>query len=234
MSCEKYKSRLLDFALGAEEADLRAHLDACPSCRAELAAQRALLEKIDRGVAAMVSGEPSGDFAAHVRRRIAENAHAPRPWFADWMPVTAAALALVVLVGVLSIGGPPRPPQSAQVTPPVQESRPPRLPQMAKQAPPIAPAANSSEQRAIRTPRPPQSAANREPEVLVPRGEMVAVTRLLNANWSGKADGATLMAAAVPTAELLKPLTKLELNISPLQIELLEEEAKSRGSSENR
>jgi hypothetical protein len=40
MSCEKYKSRLLDFALGAEEADLRAHLEAwlrrCPESPPEI------------------------------------------------------------------------------------------------------------------------------------------------------------------------------------------------------
>ena len=45
------------------------------------------------------------------------------------------------------------------------------------------------------------------PEVLVPRGEMAAVMRLYSASWNGQADGASLMAAVVPTTELLKPLT---------------------------
>jgi len=226
MSCEQYKSRLLDFALGAEDADLRAHLDGCPSCRAELEVQRGLLDKIDRGVAAMVSGEPSGDFAAHVRRRIAENAQAPRPWFVGWIPVTVAALALVVLVGVLTIGLPPRPPQSAQVTPPTpvapveKKQDVPRETAIVPRPPQGGQLASLQEPRVrIGQPqRPPQSAANREPEVLVPRGEMAAVMRLYEANWNGKADGASLVAQLPPMEDSLKPMAFDELRIPALQI----------------
>jgi hypothetical protein len=233
MSCERFKTRLVDFALGAEDVELRAHLDACAPCRAELEAQRALLASIDRGLASLVSEEPSGDFAAHVRHRIAENASAPHPWFAGWMPVTAAALALVVLVGVLAIGRPPRPPQSAGVTPPA----PVAPTEKARAAAPPNAVRTAAPPSVARGPRPPhegQMAANREPEVLVPRGEMAAVMRLYDASWNGQADGASLMAAAIPTSESLKPLTTPELKISPLVIERLDEEGKPRGSSENR
>jgi hypothetical protein len=235
MSCEGYKSRLLDLALGAEDASLRAHVDACPSCHTEFDAQLALLEKIDRGVASLVAPEPSGDFAAHVRRRIAEQAAIPRNWFSGWLPLAATtAVALILLAIVFNLGRPPRPPQSAQQTPPAQDSRPSKSPQIAKQAPLIAPAANSSDLRAIRTPRPPQSAANREPEVLVPRGEMAAVMRLYNANWAGKADGESLTAAAIPTSDFLKPWTTPELKIAPLEIVPLVDEGKPKSNSENR
>jgi len=244
MSCEQYKSRIADFAAADVAAafrpadvpsgpDLAAHLKSCASCRAALDAQRSLLASIDRGLASLVAGEPAGDFAAHVRRRIAENAAAPSPWFAGWLPVTAAALALVVLVGVLTIGRPPRPPQSAGVTPPVpiapaEKPREAAPPEAARTEPPRSVAIGH------RPPRPGQMAANREPEVLVPRGEMAAVMRLFNANWSGKADGASLTAAAIPTTEFLKPLATAELKIAPLEIAPLVGEEKPKGSLEDR
>jgi negative regulator of sigma E activity len=235
MSCERFKTRLLDFALGADDPEFRDHLNSCSTCRAELDAQRALLEKIDRGVATLVAGEPSGDFAAHVRRRIAEQAAAPRKWFSGWLPLTAAAaVALVVLLLVLNLGRPPREPQSAQETPPAQDSRPPKQPQLARQAPPVPAPANARGPRAIRRPHEGQMAANREPEVLVPRGEMAAVMRLYEANWNGKADGASLTASAIPTSEFLKPWITPELKIAPLEIAPLVEEGKPIGSLENR
>jgi hypothetical protein len=230
MSCERFKTRLLDFALGAEDFELGAHLDACASCRAELDTQRALLASIDRGVASLVQGEPSGDFAAHVRRRISESAATPRRWYAGWQPITAAALALVVLVGVLTIGRPPRAPQSAGVTPPAPPEK------SGAAAPPntVHTAAPPSVAHGPRPPRGGQMAASRGPQVLVPRGEMAAVMRLFNANWEGKADGASLMAEIIPTAEFLKPLTTAQLKIAPLEIAPLAEEGKPKGSSENR
>ncbi|MBI1750818.1 MAG: hypothetical protein HY234_05825 [Acidobacteria bacterium] len=244
MSCEQYKSRIAVVAAAFRPAsstpsnavpdlDLAAHLAACPACRAEFDTQRALLASIDRGLASMVAGKPAGDFAAHVRSRIAQEGIAPRPWFAGWLPVTAAALALVVLVGVLTIGRPPRLPQSTRVTPPAPVA-PAEKPHAT--APPEVPRTEAPTTVAAgrRPPREGQSAANREPEVLVPRGEMAAVMRLFNANWEGKADGASLMAAAMPTTEILKPLATPELKISPLEIERLDEKGKPKGSSENR
>ena len=205
MSCERFKTRLLDFALGAEDAALRSHIDACSSCRAELDAHRALVSSMDRGVASMAAGEPSGDFAAQVRRRIAQEGGAPRPWFSAWLPITAAAaLVLVAFVALLTIG---RPPQTVRVTPPAlvaPTGKPPGA--VRTEAPPLVAADRRPSRGRL-------SAAKREPEVLVPRGEMAAVMRLYNATWNGQADGASLMAAAMPTSEFLKPLPTSELKI---------------------
>jgi hypothetical protein len=232
MSCERFKTRLADFALGAEDVEFGAHLNGCADCRAALDAQRALLASIDRGLASLVAGEPSGDFAAHVRRRIAENASAPRPRFASWLPVTAVALALVVLVGVLTIGRPPRPPQNAVVTPPAQVA--PSEKAGAVAAPTVTPAEPPRAVAIGRPPRPPQFAANREPEVLVPPGEMAAVMRLYEANWNGKADGASLVAEARSVSDSLKPMAIAVLKIPALEVEPLEAGEKPKGSSENR
>ena len=77
-------------------------------------------------------------------------------------------------------------------------------------------------------------AINREPEVLVPRGEMVAVLRLFNANWSGKADGASLTAQVPPMSEKLKPLIIAELKIPALEVVPLEGGEPPKGPTENR
>ncbi|MCL5288693.1 MAG: hypothetical protein M1453_11960 [Acidobacteria bacterium] len=252
MSCENYKLRIADaaaaletvapgFSLSREESrdpasaifdsELAAHLQKCAACRAAFEKHVALFVSIDRGLAAMVAPEPSGDFAAHVRRRIAEKNAAPRPWFAGWQFISGAAvLVLVVLVGVLTIGRPPRPPQSARVTPPaivVPAEKSPKAAVSAETQP-----LRAEVPRAIRPQRGGHSAVIREPEVLVPRGEMVAVTRLLNANWSGKADGASLTAIAAPMSEVLKPMTIEELKIPALEVVPLESAAPPKGSPE--
>jgi hypothetical protein len=232
MSCERFKTRLVDFALGAEDVELRAHLDACASCRAELEAQRALLASIDRGLASMVAGVPAGDFAAQVRQRIAQQGVAPRQWFAGWMPVTAAALALVVLVGVLTIGRPPRPPQTAEVKPPAQVAPSEKAGAVAGAK--VTPAEPPRTVAIGRPPHPLQSATLREPEVLVPPGEMAAVMRLYEANWNGKADGASLVAEARSVSDSLKPMAIAVLKIPALEVEPLEAGEKPKGSSENR
>jgi len=234
MICDRFKTRLEDFALGAEDPELCAHVDSCASCRAVLDTQRALLDSIDRGLTSMVAGEPAGDFAAHVRQRIAQEGITTRPWFAGWLPITATALALVVLVTFLMLRRDHAPTESVKETPPAQTARPPREPQLAQKAPEISVPSSASGPRMIRPPRPPQPAALREPEVLVPRGEMAAVMRLFHANWEGNADGASLMAAAIPTTESLKPLTTAELKILPLEIVPLAEEGKPNGSSDHR
>jgi hypothetical protein len=234
MSCERFRTRLVDFALGAEDVEFGAHLDACASCRAELDAQRSLLASIDRGLASMVAGEPAGDFAAHVRRRIAENASAPHPWFAGWLPVTVAALALIVLVSFWMIRRPDAPPERAKETPPAQTARPPREPQSAQVTPAVPAPSNAGGPRTIRPPRPPQSAANREPEVLVPRSEMEAFLRFYQPVRDGQADASSLMARATLASEPIRPLTTTALEISLLEIEPLTEEGRQKGSSERR
>jgi hypothetical protein len=190
------------------------------------------LASIDRGLATLVAEKPAGDFAAHVRQRIAQEGVTTRPWFAGWMPVSAAALALVVLVGVLTIGRPPRPPRTADVTPPAQVAP---IEKAGAVAPPeVTP---TEPPRTIAIGRPPRRgtmAVHREPEVLVPRGEMAAVILLYNANWNGKADGASLTAQVAPMSENLKPLIIAELKIPALEVVPLESGEQPKGPSENR
>ena len=96
MVCTEYQERINELALakfgasfgatrsgatpaanGGTESDasLAQHLAACAGCRAELDQRRALLARIDSGVAAMVAVEPSPSLAVLVRQQIAEEKH---------------------------------------------------------------------------------------------------------------------------------------------------------------
>jgi anti-sigma factor RsiW len=103
---------LLDYASGALTAprrrELEQHLDTCPACRELAAAQKELWRTLD----AWEAPEPSPDFDARLRARLAAGP-APRwrAWFArlPW-PAAAGAAAAAVLGLILWRGGPePRP-----------------------------------------------------------------------------------------------------------------------------
>ena len=56
MACEGFETRLIERAVADTDPALTAHLAQCADCRAELAAQSALQERITNGIAAMVAG----------------------------------------------------------------------------------------------------------------------------------------------------------------------------------
>ncbi|HKC10506.1 MAG TPA: hypothetical protein VKI41_00460, partial [Vicinamibacteria bacterium] len=114
MACERYQSDLREAALGEPlSAELESHLEACPSCRAELREEQALLRAIDQGLAAGLGIEPSAAFPARVRRAV-ENDRV-----GSWLPLAAGVAALAVGVGLLIRGaGNDRPlPEPALLTP---------------------------------------------------------------------------------------------------------------------
>ena len=75
MSCAAFQNDLTDAALSAlapERATAwRVHLETCAVCQSALAREQQLFAAMDRAIAASVAGEPSPQFAAAVRARIA-------------------------------------------------------------------------------------------------------------------------------------------------------------------
>jgi hypothetical protein len=235
MACEQYHEALIEVALGARElhpgSELSAHLERCAACRGEMDAQRRLAAAIDLGVAAKVAAEPSPEFAERIRQRIScESAPAPAWWLgvrAAWMPLTAGALAVALLVFWLArreVVSPLHPgPQVVQVQKP--SSSIPATPQ-ASSNPGAPPHENSASvpvhaSRASRGSRAVQSNRTTEPEVLVFPGEREAVLQFYALLRSGRADFASLMASA---ASLEIP----EITIQPLEVKPLPESAAER------
>jgi len=208
---------MIGAALGAlraaDEAELRAHASGCRDCRGEWDAMRALVAAVDRGVEAMVAGEPSPNFAARLRARIAgERASAAWPWL-TWPRIAAAALAAAVLLAVLLV----RAPWWGRQPAPLTASTPAEivLPITAeKPAPPERAAVKTSaalHRGGARAHSQPDALST---EVLVPKGQISAALILCDGMNAGTIDGAQLSALAEQSAE---PIEVKALVIAPLE-----------------
>jgi hypothetical protein len=244
MGCEQYQSWMTDAALGAlsteREADLRAHVVLCASCREELDRSRQLLAAIDRATAVTVSAEPSPQFVARVRRQMAERNEPLRPRLAAWFPVAAGALALVALLAFWqrpqpsSTRGPSNAPPSTHeiastksVTPSVPtpatilKSSVPRagiaLPHRVERTTPS--------RGTIAPPKLPPAL-----EVLVPPGEWQALAKFAAALKSGRIEGAQL---EKHIEETRKPLNVVALEVPSIELPLLGAETPAN-ESDNR
>jgi hypothetical protein len=237
MACEGFETRLIEKALADTDPALTAHLANCAACRAELAAQSALQERITNGIAAMVADEPSPALLTRVRAEIA-SLDAPRS--ANWMQwaiagVTVTAFAIVAMWmigrptarmnGVVNL--PVQTASSAPATvapPPIQvvpqeisqskttNAREHRLVRSASRenASRMAPATVKVAQPIV------TAAANNPPaEVIVPAGQREAVLRLVNALRTGRVDAASLIRTTQP-GDVAAPLAIAPLEVKPL------------------
>ena len=98
MTCDKYKSVLLDAAATKEKVGegLARHLDRCPQCRATFKAEQALFSRIDSALHARMKETPQAGFLAQVRVRLSKEASADADSSAMWS-ATGAALALILI-----------------------------------------------------------------------------------------------------------------------------------------
>jgi len=213
MACEKYSGRMTEAALGAlsapEEAELRAHAAGCITCRPEFDAMRALVAAVNRGVEAMVAGQPSAQFAARLRARIAE-APAPAAWPLFTWPRFALATfaAAAVLLAVFVARAPRRGGQQV----PIEANSAGRIAQPVVSGQVAVPEIASVASRRG-TARTRSQAAAFSMEVLVPRGQLAAALILSSGVSAGRIDGAQLARLAERSAE---PLELKTLDIQPL------------------
>jgi hypothetical protein len=211
-NCEQYGGWMADAALGAldprREGELLAHAGECEGCRQAYRHARELTLLVDRGVEALVAGEPSPHLAARLRARIAEEPDRPRLNWLTWKPA-AAMLAVALLVAALAFFGTPR------TNPQLGTAR-------------IATGANSDVARSSSQPRPRgnvaiehrtvaanhhaqrplvarrKSTREREPEVIVPPGQLEAVMQLAADIRTGRIDGKQFLTAQKQAEKPLK------------------------------
>ncbi len=220
MDCKGFENDLVDAALEGLSARrserLRTHLAGCEACREALEEQRRLAQAIDRSLAESLEGEPSPEFAARVRQRIAQPDAAAGGWWSTWKLAAVGALAALALLAAWVL--PPyveAPVRVAKATPGVQ-TVPPRgnaaanLPARPS-AKPIHPAGAG---RVRRGEEQPLVAGNAMPEVLVPAEERLAVRRFIEQLRQKQIDGAVLAAA--------RPAATEELKVESLRVESLD------------
>lgn len=229
MDCQKKSeqmtARINDLALGElspkSELELLAHAAECEPYRKAYDHAKAVRSLVDRGVEALVAGEPSPQFMTHLRARIAAEP-APKRWSWDagriWEQVSrrplsyaAAAVVLATLLIVVVTGLPRR----GVSTPIVAEVVPTTSPSPnAATAFPKATAIPDHSRREATSRSVPSSRIRREPEVLVPKGELLAVVQFYDAVHGRPVDSEQLYAAQ---QEPQKPLEVKPIDITPLE-----------------
>jgi Putative zinc-finger len=230
MDCQKkseqMKERINDFALDElspkSELELLAHVAECDACREAYDHAKAVRSLVDRGVETLVAGEPSPQFTVRLRARISTEA-APKRWNWDawriWdlasqqrLSYAAGAVVLATILAVLVMGLPRRhvfAPSVAEVT--STTSAPPSTATAFPKAPtnPDDSRKEFTSSRSVPSPR-----IRREPEVLVPKGELLAVAQFYDAVHSGRVDGDQLYAGQLA---IQKPLEVKPIEITPLE-----------------
>jgi hypothetical protein len=170
------------------------------------------LNDIDRAIADALDVEPSPEFAARVRQRIA-SAPAPASFWSGWR-LAAAAAAVVAAIGIamLSSRAPAPAPVQASRTPSVA---PPRAVDVGPSPAPVTTA--GSVPTPARRPRvPPQVArVTAEPEVLVPREEIEMYRRLIARAASAPRP------VIVSTNDIVPPGAVSDITFDPIRIDLI-------------
>jgi hypothetical protein len=236
MACEGFETRLIERVLADTDPALSAHLTQCADCRAELAAQTELQQRITNGISAMVADEPSPALLTRVRAEIA-SMEAPRS--ANWMQwafagvtVTAFAIVAVWMIGRPSarINGTANLPVQTATNAPASGATAPvqAAPQEISQVKPPAAHAHYSVRNAshgneprivpplMKIPQPVMTVVtnNSSSEIIVPAGQREAVLRLVNALRTGRVDAASLMRTTQPGE--VAPLAIAPLEVKPL------------------
>jgi hypothetical protein len=229
MDCQKKSEqmteRVNDFALGKvsqkSELELLAHVAECDACRKAYNRAKAVRSLVDSGVETLLARVPSPQFTARLRARIAAEP-APERWSWDaWrileqvarrpLSYAVGAVALATIVAVLVMGLPHRhisAPSVAEVPPTISVS-----PSVAAHSPKTSAIPEQPRKKLASVPAP-SPGIQREPEVLVPKGELLAVVRFYDAVHSTPVDSEQLYAAQ---EEPQKPLELKPIEITPLE-----------------
>lgn len=243
MGCAEYQERINELALAAEsavpETTLARHLVICAKCREELAARRALVERIDLGVAAMVAVDVPQSLAARVRQQIATEETKPGSilgayrwaWFAGAGVAIAAAILLAIALRPAGRGNTPAESSAAiraTATAPTEAAHPEKLSTEAAPTivPPAVPLVSRANAARLATTSPPpverDAIANAimvaeadapTLDVMIPANQRFGVRQFLYAARHDQVDEAMISkpGEAVPLEPLeLKPL-KIDL-----------------------
>jgi anti-sigma factor RsiW len=232
MSCEKYKAALIEAAASSEKTsgDLRAHVDSCASCTAELAGQRSLIAALDANLHRQMNAPVPAAMLLRLEARLAQEPQSPparSPKF-SWLytAATFATAAGLILFAMprLRTHKPNLQPvaltqstasQTAQST---ADAHPQIIPM------PVKPAVQL-ETRRIKHHSPAVAAS--QPEILVPPDEQIALTKFV-AHLNARRE--LLVALATPIHQGFEPPFKRleipDINTAEIVIEPIATEAR--------
>jgi hypothetical protein len=204
MSCKRFRRMLGDAAMGGSFPELESHLSGCEACRAALAGERALLDRIDAELQECLETKPSLAFLPAVRRRVDEIQAQRQSTRPRWL-VPALATLVGLLVGGHFVREAARGPTAA-VSPVAGPTAPTASQQPAVTDPgtsvvasvgPVEPSPGPARMAGVPTARPEPAIAPSLPRAFVPPEDELAVRRLVR-RLRGRAARASALA---PTAE---------------------------------
>jgi hypothetical protein len=182
---------------------------------------------LDREIQTALAEDPSPEFLARVRARIANEPAPSRPWLSWTLAAAAAIAAVIVMAMVLS-----RPRETVPSSPagvarggnPVEPARPKEPgPQVIPTRGPNAPA----QQPAAVAQAPADRLVANEPEILIDSRESMALRRLITGTRDGSLDLSAALQTTIPTAMELPAIS--DVVIVPITIEPLAPPAGAEG-----
>jgi hypothetical protein len=222
MSCETFKETLIEVAFNGTEpnANTRAHLDACSSCRSFLEREQLLLALIDAGLRQTANTAVPATFLRNLGARLAQETPPNHIARLRWAQLAAVAAVLVVLLLPVL-----RPRTIAQRIASDGIRQPSPQPYAAQKLASAQPAMKSSglsriapHVRKQSTP----SVTKGSPEVLIPPEEREAFARFAS-NVVERRELAAALLTPAPEKKA-EPLDVAPLQIARLEIKPLEEE----------
>jgi hypothetical protein len=200
MTCDKYENALLLAAASNDKLDakLARHLEHCSTCRMTLRSERELFSRIDRTLHAQVNEDPPSAFLAQLRLQLSKEVTARSGSNRVWH-VAGAALALILIAALYSLVNARQSSiQGNLETPTIRVAQSARITRSARAREDFAVRSrHHSKHPAV------QSAAAREPEVLVPPDEQKALAQFVACVARGDA-----MAQAVVTPAANKTVNR--------------------------
>jgi hypothetical protein len=223
MFCESYRKALSEVVLlgGRVHGEAAAHLGMCANCREILAEERALLQRIDGGLASLVVSDAPASLIPAVRARIADGAKSRRAWRSVLAYVTAA---VAIGAAAISFSLRSKAPQVKLETAIAEPSSAVTSQATSSQVKKVLSYERSSQSRLIVTRRraspDSRAARNTRPEVLVSADDQLGLQRYAaSLRTVARRNVATLGEASGPE---IKPLEIAELDLKRLSIEPLE------------
>jgi hypothetical protein len=222
MPCDHYKDALIEAAASSAQAqgELRAHLDACVSCRAAFEQGQSLFASIDAGLHVAANADVPASLLPRVRARLDEVGTRQRRWF---QPLVFAAASIALAFAILLFARPPHSNSGIQAkqTPQIPVDEAPAA-NTAHQSPgpgaQIVSANATNSQTRVRSTLL-RLVASSQPEVLVPPDEREALARFVAVLGERRELALALVTAPPQMKEVPSGLEPFQINgleIKPL------------------
>ncbi len=224
MLCKHYKVALIEAAASSAQpqGDLRAHLEACASCRAAFEQEQSLFASIDAGLHVAANAEVPASLLPRVRARLDDVEAQQRCWMSPLI-FAAATVALAFAIFLAARPRYPRPDIQAKQTPQIPVNGTPatstRHQNSVQGTQIVSSNVNNSQARGHSTLLRP--VASSQPEVLVPPDEREAFARFV-AVLRERREVAVALATPAPQSKD-EPASLEPLQIKGLEIKTLEE-----------